>query len=60
MNTTTKTNEAKQKTITVNAIVTNFQTALLAKQFGEVGILVTMHDGQPVKIVETNITTRKA
>ncbi len=60
MNTTTKTNEAKQKTITVNAIVTNCQTALLAKQFGEVGILVTMHDGQPVKIVETNITTRKA
>ena len=60
MNTTTKINEAKQKTITVNAIVTNFQTALLAKQFGEVGILVTMHDGQPVKIVETNITTRKA
>ncbi len=54
-----ETNEAQKKTITINAIVSNFQTALLAKQFGEVGVLVTMHNGKPVKIVETDITTVK-
>ena len=60
MNSTTKTNGDQKKTITVNAIVANFQTALLTKKFGEVGILVTMHEGKPVKIVETNTTTLKA
>lgn len=55
-----ETTEAQNKTVTINAIVSNFQTALLAKQFGEVGFLVTLHNGRPVKIVETNITTVKA